>query len=794
MKFVPYPSPDDDPEFISLLRGKAEMRPVASDENCDSVRNKFDLHPAQQFVATYMSAATPYKSLLVFHGVGVGKSCSGIQLATSVPAGDKKPIVVVPRTVKDGFRRAFLDIGRIPVRDDGTLDLRKGARRMCTGSSQLTRFIAEDDAGQRKTAEEMRESVLQRVGRKFILLGHEAFGNQIHNYIEAARTDFEGNEDVDREIDTRLRDAFDGRLIIIDEAHKIVPHDAAEGKDSYNLIMRLLSACTRIRLVLMTATPMYNRSNEIVKLLNLLLKNDGRELLKDRDVFAAGGNELTPRGMDAIRRAAKGRVSFASGEDPNVFPRSVSAAVAGVECNRPAAQPKPEDGDAADARAVWEDERIVYSRITARQRSVLATMAADASTSSSMLQRQVGNACFDDQGGAMGEQGFRRAFRFTDRGVAKTVAYREGFAGCLAPGALAKTAPKIHEVMRAVDRADGTVFVYSEYLYFGVLALAVALEEAGLSPVRGRPLLDNPSGGRPRRTGEYLIVTNDDAFNQGMSFGEKVAAVNAEGGGVRVVIGTRAASEGFDFHRVREIHVLEPWYNMSRLRQVFGRGIRRCSHALLPPELRNITLAIHCLVDGDEPDAESLDQRTLRIAFVKDRAIQQVTSALRAAAVDCGLYREMATAQPAPIITSRGRTYRPPPLRSAYAGQACEAPWPHVSTDESTDSPYFKNAVIDMTAMDVREALSSMDRPAAWADIRALIPEHVPDVVLALAVDALLDPVSGAGYLYPMKLLYRGGNYLLVSTEIRESVFTVAEARLGNVYEALSPRTVPFSP
>jgi hypothetical protein len=77
MRYVPYPRPDD-PDFGRVLRNKAEMRPVPSSEDCDSVRSKFDVHPAQQFVATYMSSATPYRSLLVFHGVGVGKTCSAI--------------------------------------------------------------------------------------------------------------------------------------------------------------------------------------------------------------------------------------------------------------------------------------------------------------------------------------------------------------------------------------------------------------------------------------------------------------------------------------------------------------------------------------------------------------------------------------------------------------------------------------------------------------------------------------------------------------------------------------------
>ena len=41
---------------------------------------------------------------------------------------------------------------------------------------------------------------------------------------------------------------------------------------------------------------------------------------------------------------------------------------------------------------------------------------------------------------------------------------------------------------------------------------------------------------------------------------------------------------------VRQIHLFEPWHNRSRLEQVIGRGIRKCSHISLPLEKRNVTI------------------------------------------------------------------------------------------------------------------------------------------------------------------------------------------------------------
>ena len=49
----------------------------------------------------------------------------------------------------------------------------------------------------------------------------------------------------------------------------------------------------------------------------------------------------------------------------------------------------------------------------------------------------------------------------------------------------------------------------------------------------------------------YLITTADSAEDAS----EKV----------KVIIGSETAAEGLDFKYIREIHILEPWYNINRI-------------------------------------------------------------------------------------------------------------------------------------------------------------------------------------------------------------------------------------
>ena len=68
---------------------------------------------------------------------------------------------------------------------------------------------------------------------------------------------------------------------------------------------------------------------------------------------------------------------------------------------------------------------------------------------------------------------------------------------------------------------------------------------------------------------------------------------NINGEKVKVVIISKAGSEGLDFKNIRQVHILEPWYNLNRIEQIIGRAVRFCSHIKLPFEKRNTEIYIY---------------------------------------------------------------------------------------------------------------------------------------------------------------------------------------------------------
>ena len=53
---------------------------------------------------------------------------------------------------------------------------------------------------------------------------------------------------------------------------------------------------------------------------------------------------------------------------------------------------------------------------------------------------------------------------------------------------------------------------------------------------------------------------------------------NYQGKYIKFILGSRVLAEGFSLKNVGEVHILDVWWNFSRLDQVIGRGVRRCSH------------------------------------------------------------------------------------------------------------------------------------------------------------------------------------------------------------------------
>jgi superfamily II DNA or RNA helicase len=109
---------------------------------------------------------------------------------------------------------------------------------------------------------------------------------------------------------------------------------------------------------------------------------------------------------------------------------------------------------------------------------------------------------------------------------------------------------------------------------------------------------------------------------------------NKEGHQIKVLLISKAGSEGIDLKYIRQIHVMEPWYNMNRIEQIIGRAVRNFSHKDLPFEKRNVQIFLYGTILKNALE-EAADLYVYRISEIKAVKIGKVTRLLKETAVDC---------------------------------------------------------------------------------------------------------------------------------------------------------------
>jgi hypothetical protein len=83
-------------EEQDMLSGKASISCATNDSS------NFSLLIHQKIVRDYINIYTPYRGLLLYHGLGSGKTCSSIAIAEGIK-NDKKVLILTPASLRDNY-------------------------------------------------------------------------------------------------------------------------------------------------------------------------------------------------------------------------------------------------------------------------------------------------------------------------------------------------------------------------------------------------------------------------------------------------------------------------------------------------------------------------------------------------------------------------------------------------------------------------------------------------------------------------------------------------------------------
>ena len=200
----PYPDIED-PGFQSMIAERLEFR---------NLYNKDGLYPHQEFVRRFMSPHTPYRSLILYHSLGSGKSIACIAVAVDHYLYDGKKCIIVTKG------------------DSGTTNF----------ANQIRMYRSMSASGQRG---EWDASI-------FVMKHYIQLSNQVNNMS-----------------DGDVAAAFSSSIIVLDEVHNVRYLKKVTENSVYGSIVRILKLCTAVKVIIATATPMTDNHEQINSLLGI---------------------------------------------------------------------------------------------------------------------------------------------------------------------------------------------------------------------------------------------------------------------------------------------------------------------------------------------------------------------------------------------------------------------------------------------------------------------------------------------------------------------------------------------
>ena len=728
----------NDPAFAAKIASHTEFNDTRYDGEIRDIQTyadkmcnaEFELLPHQLFVKNFLSFQTPYNSLLLYHGLGSGKTCSAIGIAEEMRSymkqvGVKQRIIVVAApNVQHNFKLQLFDERRL-TEIDGIWNIDS-----CVGNTLVKEVNPTSLKGIPK--EKVVTQIKTIINQYYVFMGYVELANFIRKKISVPTGAEYSPEETRKQEIVSMRKFFNNRMIIVDEVHNIrMTKDNTDGKTAQYLL-KLVKHCNNMRLLLLSATPMYNSYSEIIWLVNLMNANDKRGLITSEEVFTSDGifkeqkvdsdgKVIEEGGRELLHRKLIGYVSYVRGENPYTFPYRIypdifakertfrdspdtigslvnaGKALVGDSVKQVALPTLQLNGRKIDNPIqhlpIYINEledyqekayKLIIKDIEMNKSSNISFNELDKfgfrqlQTPIEALNMVYPSPNLDMQieqsellsenssiiANMVGKRGMNSVMTFKDESDSKipmksNFDYRpeiiSKYGRIFSQSEISKYSAKIARICEIIRHSTGIVMIYSQYIDGGVVPMALALEEMGFSrhgsssntkPLFGHspavPLDAATMKPRNEVSGQfhqakYIMITGDKSYSPHNANDMKLITHpnNKNGDMVKVVLISKAGSEGLDFKFIRQLHILEPWYNMNRIEQVIGRGVRNLSHCLLPFQLRNVEIYMHATIMKNYPDEEPIDMYVYRLAKKKAELIGQVTRLIKETAVDC---------------------------------------------------------------------------------------------------------------------------------------------------------------
>ena len=767
--------------FLKSNYRNLDVDPLDADEdlcrNRGGPTNSRELFTYQKLVRDYLQIETPYRGLLLYHGLGSGKTCSSIAVAESLMS-EKRVFIILPASLQANYRSEIRKCGdpiyafeqhweqhSITSVEDREKAVAMGISRDFLDSHGHY-FVTIPDLQPNfrtltlKMQTEIRAQIDDILDQRFTFINY--------NGISATN--------VDKVLPPDDPGMFDDSVIIIDEAHNLISSVLNERLIKRKLYDMMYNA-KNTKIVCLSGTPVINRPNEIALMMNLLrgpierisiptksaiswdeglmtsffrgqkdidtveynsvkrtfmltrnppffdsVYNDKNERIavrynkeseQDPDMknWAMGWKATFETKFPGIELVDQDRMlvekleclptdftefmnTFVDGlsiKNPMLFARRIQGLVSYFKGADDRLLPKRLDEESTLTKIPMSDEqflRYLEARwIEVEREKRQARMKTDLDSnfgSFRMTSRLVCNYAIPPELRVNIDEETTEETVVDKTDVLEVL--KKNPEKYLSPEALEKFSPKMAAMLKDItENVKGfkNQFIYSQYLsleglgVFGAVLEANGFQEYKLvkkngiweedsAMKKGVPSYAKYVGGNEEERELYRQIFNQDyadTFPQSLKDSIKEHKLC-------VFMASSAGAEGITLADVRNVYIMESYWNPGRIDQVIGRAIRICSHKKLPLDERTVKVQMYLSVftdtqlttsegpnivsirrndmslkryEGGEPRQAfmSSDEYLYEVSYRKSRIIKNISLILKQAAIDCEIHRKL---------------------------------------------------------------------------------------------------------------------------------------------------------
>ncbi|AHL67578.1 SWI/SNF2 family helicase [Chloriridovirus anopheles1] len=546
-------------EFVNCKLPKEELFP----------QHPGDLMLHQKLISTFINPHTNYDGLLLVHEMGTGKTCTAVSVA--------EEFIQVKQDKQDNLPSTMLKKIVVLTRGEGLqTNFINEIANVCTHAKYLE-GIEKYTKGQKQF-----KRIRKNVKVNYTFDTFEVFAKTLSKTSEREKLL-----------------TFENTLFIIDEAHNLKKSDEKSNLNVYFELSKLFDSLQNRKILLLTGTPMKDQPEEIIDLMNLILRENKLEK-----------NDLN--NLNIFKQKVKGYVSYLRAMASDIDRDEIGKLIGTLQHLK--VYP-----------VVMDDFQTKYYNE--------AKIKDEAEKSIFNYSRQAALFVFPD--GSYGSQGFRENIVQTSTGYK----FKKSSFATEIRANLVKYSTKYNDlIQKLADDYDNnrSSFVFSEFVKgSGLIVLSLILELNGYT----RAVAGASFKSKRKRYAIFTNETSSDAQTRAL-IAEFNHPRNIYGEYISTILGSRVIMEGFSFKNIQSEYILTPHWNYSETSQIIARGLRLGSHNDLLKAGITPKVSIYHYVAVLQDRSESIDLHMYQISEPKDFAIQKIIRALKECAFDCELNKD----------------------------------------------------------------------------------------------------------------------------------------------------------